>query len=111
MLLTGIFGGEGDDFFSLLRTMDSGDLIELATGEPFAADIGVRRVKKFIRFCVLYRSRIALTSVFIVVEVCDDVNEADEEGAAGGEVVDDVGDVVDVREGVLERIRLDAVGA
>jgi hypothetical protein len=37
----------------LLIVDDSGDLIELATGEPLAVDIGVWRVKKFIRFCVL----------------------------------------------------------
>ncbi len=51
--------GEGiddadDNFcFSLLVTKGSCALIALATGEPLAAAIGVRRVKKFIRFCVL----------------------------------------------------------
>ena len=38
--------------FSLVIPDDSGDLIELATGEPFAVDIGACRVKKCIRFCV-----------------------------------------------------------
>jgi hypothetical protein len=36
----------------LISNDDSGDFIELATGEPFAVDIGVWRVKKCIRFCV-----------------------------------------------------------
>ncbi len=75
-------------FFSSLITDDSidGDLSELGSG--------VRRIKKFIRFWVLYRSRIALTSVFLGglegVDVDVDVDE----------------DVVEACEGTLERIRL-----
>ncbi len=56
LFFTGLFVNEGlgdDCFFSLLIIDDSGDLIELAIGEPLAVDIGVWRVKKFIRFCVL----------------------------------------------------------
>ncbi len=45
-------GGGGCFLFSLISNDDSGDFIELATGEPFAVDIGVWRVKKCIRFCV-----------------------------------------------------------
>jgi len=56
LFFTGLFVDEGlgdDCFFSLLIINDSGDLIELAIGEPLAVDIGVWCVKKFIRFCVL----------------------------------------------------------
>jgi len=87
----------------------SDDLIEPAMGEPLAVDIGVRRVKKFIRFWILYRSRIASTSLFVVVIGCDD--DDDDVGAeeGSGEVTDDDGDVVEVLDGVLERIRLAVV--
>lgn len=72
-------------FFSSLITDDSidEDLRELVVS-------GVRRVKKFIRFWFLYRSRIALTSVFV--------------GEIVGVIVD--GDVVEGWESVFERTRL-----
>jgi hypothetical protein len=75
---------EDCSFFSSLITDVSleGDFSELVNG--------VRRVKKFIRVWVLYRSRIALTSVFV--------------GGAGGLDVDE--DAVGVREVVFEFIRL-----
>ena len=57
--------------------------------------IGVRRVKKFIRFWDLYRSRTAFMSVFRLILRC-----AGE--TADGEV-DEVDDVAEVREGVRER--------
>jgi hypothetical protein len=47
IFFTGLFveeclvGGGGGCLFSLIIRDDSGDLIELATGEPFAVDMGV----------------------------------------------------------------------
>ena len=53
-----------------------------------------------------------MTSVFNVAVVFDDDDEGEgTEEDGGGEVTDDVGDAAEeVRDGVLERIRLDAVG-
>lgn len=47
--------GLGDDCFFSWFAIDgcSGGLFELAMGEPLAVDIGVWRVKKFIRVCAL----------------------------------------------------------
>lgn len=119
--ITELFIGEGvndDCFFSLLIVNVSGDLIELGIGEPLAVGIGVRRVKKFIRFCVLYRSRIALTSVFVVFNN-DGTSEDgggwtgtdDDSGTGEGEHgINDDGDALEVRDGVLDCIRLADVG-
>lgn len=88
------------------ETADSGDFNASAIiGEPLAVEIGVRRAKKFILFCALYRSRTAVRSGLVIV-VLVWAGEVD-----AGEAADngDDGDVADVRDGVLERIRLAAV--